>query len=203
MKVFYPTARWVLALLFRGLGRLQVEGAAKIPATGRLILASNHVSGWDPLVIGVAARRELFYLAKKELFESRLLRPLLRSCNAVPIDRARVDLSAMRTVVNLLQMEKAVVLFPEGTRSRNGVLGDVKEGVGLLAIKGRADILPVYIQGTQRLARSMKGAASVRVVFGDPIRMQDHLNAEGERQAYRHIAHDLQRRMVQLQECFT
>jgi 1-acyl-sn-glycerol-3-phosphate acyltransferase len=113
-----------------------------------VILAANHSSNLDPLFLGLASPRELFFIAKEGLFEvSRSFTWLLEKFNAIPLRRGGVDLSALRKAAELLRKGQTVVLFPEGTRSKLGKFLGFKAGVGFLAIRNRIPVIPAYIYG--------------------------------------------------------
>jgi 1-acyl-sn-glycerol-3-phosphate acyltransferase len=116
-----------------------------------LILAANHVSNIDPVVIGMAAARELHFLAKEELFTaSRAFAWLIRSFNAWPVRRGGADRAAIERCAWLLERRQTLVVFPEGTRSRTGEIAPFRPGVGLLAVTGRVPVVPVCLAGLDR-----------------------------------------------------
>ncbi|MEO0081376.1 MAG: lysophospholipid acyltransferase family protein [candidate division WOR-3 bacterium] len=135
----YPLAK----LLFR----LRVFGR-EVLGPGPQILASNHLSNVDPLIVGWAAARELHFLAKEELFRaSRLFDWLIRAWNAWPVRRGVPDPAAIRHCTEVLQRGQTLVLFPEGTRSRTGEMAEFKPGVGMLAINAMVPVVPTRISG--------------------------------------------------------
>jgi len=177
----YPIARILLDL--------RVSGREKLPS-GPLILASNHVSNVDPVIVGWAAARELHFFAKEELFTGpKLFTWLIRFWNAWPASRSRVDPTAIKRFAHLLRRRQTVVLFPEGTRSKTGELAGFKPGIGMLAIGSHAPVVPTLIAGMDRSWLSYlvdkdlvrRGSrkrparpATVRVVFGDPVEPHEY-----------------------------
>ena len=127
---------------------LRTQGEHNVPAKGPALLIANHQSYLDPPLIGVAARRPLVYLARKTLFRNRYFAMLLRSLNAVPIDQEGVGKEGIRAILEQLQQGQAVVVFPEGTRSPDGVMQPLKAGIHLLLKRTQAPIIPVGIAGT-------------------------------------------------------
>jgi 1-acyl-sn-glycerol-3-phosphate acyltransferase len=186
--------RWRLTLLtLAPLGRLlldlRVVGRERL-VRGAQILATNHVTNADPVVIGLAAARELHFLAKEELFTaSRVFAWLIRSFNAWPIRRGGADAGAIRTCSRLLQYRQTLVLFPEGTRSRTGEIARFKPGVGMLALTNRVPVVPTRILGLDKswvsyrvdrdfvrrgFRKRPQKPARVTVVFGEPVLPGDY-----------------------------
>jgi 1-acyl-sn-glycerol-3-phosphate acyltransferase len=124
-----------------------MEGRRRIPRTGPVLILANHQSFFDPIALGVIAPRPLVYLARKTLFTPGGFGWLISSLNAVPIDQEGVGKEGLRTVVRELQAGKAVVVFPEGTRTETGALSPLKPGVLLLVKRVRVTIVPVGIAG--------------------------------------------------------
>ena len=142
-----------------------------MPATGGFILASNHLSYLDPITLGVASPRKLNFMAKKDLFSNHFFSGLISVLGAMPLERNRADLSALKGAVRCLREGAALVLFPQGSRI-NMNSSQVHPGVGFLAIKAGVPIIPACIQGTD--IALPKGSrfirpAKITVCFGEPI----------------------------------
>jgi glycerol-3-phosphate dehydrogenase (NAD(P)+) len=155
--VVYWIVRAILQPFFHVYLRLGRIGREHIPASGPVILASNHRSFLDPFVIAVMARRPIYFVAKKELF---LFHPavswLLGALGAFPIDRGASDQDAMATARAILERGEVVLMFPEGTRIRPGSLGVPKRGVGRLALETGAPVVPVAVIGTEAVRRGWR-----------------------------------------------
>ncbi|MEO0102769.1 MAG: lysophospholipid acyltransferase family protein [candidate division WOR-3 bacterium] len=135
----YPLAKFLL--------RLKVFGRENIPQGG-VIIAANHTSNFDPPLLVIAAKRELYFLAKEELFNvSRFFSWLIKSFNALPLSRGRFSKGLLVEIKNLTEKGKAVLLFPEGTRSRDGKLGRFKPGVGFIAKFTNVPVVPCLVKG--------------------------------------------------------
>ncbi len=172
----YPFARLVL--------RLRVTGRDNLLA-GPQILAANHVSNFDPLIVGMAAAREVHFLAKEELFtKSPAFAWLIRTWNAWPVRRGGADSAALKRCSWLLRRKQTVVLFPEGTRSSTGELQKFQPGIGFLALSNRVPVIPVYLAGVHRsnvsywvdrdfvhrgFRRRPTEPTRIRVSFGTPV----------------------------------
>jgi 1-acyl-sn-glycerol-3-phosphate acyltransferase len=141
---------WILtypfAKVFLG---LRVSGRKHLVSGGQII-AANHTSNFDPLILGWAAAREVYFLAKEELFRYRPFAWLIRSWNALPVGRGGVDMKAIRCCGAVLRRNRTLVLFPEGTRSRTGEIGEFKPGVGMLSVVYRVPVVPARISGVTR-----------------------------------------------------
>ena len=140
----------VLRLIVRAIVRLRIEGdLAAIPRQGPLIVAANHASSADPVLIGAflneAIGRPLNWLGKRELTEWALAGWAFRRAGIHPVDRDAADLESFRTAMRILEAGQLLAVFPEGTRSRDGALQQVREGVGMLALRSGAPVLPVAV----------------------------------------------------------
>ena len=189
-------ARGLCAFLFR----LKVEGSERVPAQGGVILACNHASYADPVFIGVATVRELFYLTKREVFPVPVLGWLIRKLNALPIDRSRGDRRALLTVEKCLKAGGAMFLSPEGTRNKSGRLLAPKAGVGMLAYRASVPVVPVCILGTSNFWGSLFGLSRVVVRFGHPVRYtEDTLNGR-RKEAYQAISNEVMTKILELKQ---
>ena len=166
MGAYYSAARFLAGTVLGALSRWEVKGRDQIPPNGGLIVASNHVSFWDPPLVGAAIPREAHFLAKEELFATPLLGPLIRSVNAIPIRRGVADLSGMSRAIAAMKGGGALLMFPEGSRMRDGELHPARPGVGMMAVHADVPIVACFISGSQRPGRWMTGRGRVRIWFG-------------------------------------
>jgi 1-acyl-sn-glycerol-3-phosphate acyltransferase len=170
-RIFWLTHGLVYRIL-RHLYGLEVVGWQNIPGSGPAIVACNHVATLDPPVVGASVpHRPVRFMAKKELFSTRLTDWLLRQWGAFPVDRARADRRALSFALQLLSEGSVVGIFPEGTRSRTGTLGEGHTGVALLAARTGAPVVPGAVFHTLDMERRrfVPGGPPLRVVFGPPI----------------------------------
>jgi 1-acyl-sn-glycerol-3-phosphate acyltransferase len=146
-------------------------GREHIPEHGPAIIASNHRSFFDPFILGTMARRPMYYVAKRELFEIHpVLSWLLSALGAFPVDRGHGDRDTIATARELLARGELVLIFPEGTRTRPGPLGRPRRGVGRLALETGAPVIPVAIIGTEAIRRGWRFRPhKVRVRAGRPL----------------------------------
>lgn len=145
MSLFYQTVNKILKLHFQIFHKHKVYGLENIPK-GKVLIASNHASFYDPLIIGFSFPEELYYFARSTLFSRQFSNFILRQLNAYPISSK--DLSAFDKVEELLKKDKKIVIFPEGMRSKTGEMMPFKGGICKMAIKNNVSILPVYLVGT-------------------------------------------------------
>jgi 1-acyl-sn-glycerol-3-phosphate acyltransferase len=200
--VLYKILKPLAVFLMRTWFGLRVRGAEHIPSSGPALIVSNHQSLLDPPAIGGAARRQIYFLAKAELFRIPLFGRLIRAVHARPVRREGSDPRALRTAALLLEEGKALLVFPEGTRSLDGRLGEAKPGVGMLAVTSGAPVVPAYVSGT--LEALPKGAAwprrsQVSVSFGPALHFKA-LIGSGRKERYREAAEEIMRGIAQLQE---
>ena len=120
----------------------------RVPPFGPVILASNHASFLDPPLVGAPLARPLAYLARDTLFRFPLIGSLLRAWNAVPVDRDGGGAAGLRRILEVLEAGDGVIVFPEGTRTRDGRLQAARSGIGLMVLKSNAPVVPVRVFGT-------------------------------------------------------
>ena len=182
-RFFWGLGSGLCALLFR----LRVEGRMHIPTEGGLIVASNHCSYVDPILIGVASYRELCYVAKREVFPIPVLGWLITRLNAIPIDRsARGDRQALRRIEEAVGLGGALLMFPEGTRNKAGRFLKPRSGIGMMVVRNSVPVVPVYLSGTVNVWRTLLGLERAVVRFGPPLRF-DRGEEDDRKGAYRRI----------------
>ncbi len=122
-------------------------GTRNMPKSGPALVIANHQGFVDPWIVGMAVKRHLTYLARKTLFKNRFFAALIRSVNAVPIDQEGVGKEGIRAVLDVLNKGQAVLVFPEGSRTPDGVMHEFRPGIHLLLKRARVPIVPVGIAG--------------------------------------------------------
>ena len=178
----------------------RVYNPERVPLDGPVILASNHASFLDPPLVGSGLRRQCTFLARDTLFRYRFTRWLLTHWQAVPIDRDGGGATGMRRILEALGKGRAVILFPEGTRTRDGQFQPVRSGVGLIAAKTDAPVVPVRVWGTfDAYGRHVKFPKPKRVTvkYGHPLDFRE-LRAEAKicskerlKEIYQQIANEI------------
>ncbi len=149
--LLYRLGRPFARFCFGTFGRMEVIGEENVPPHGPLIVACNHLAYTDPPLLVAAIPRPLNFMGKKELFGNPVGRFLMRGFHVFPYQRGGAGAGTLRILLGLLEQDQAVVIFPEGTRSRSHALQEAQLGVVYLAMKSQAPILPVGVTGTQNM----------------------------------------------------
>ena len=181
-RLGYTISKVVAKLGFR----LRIYGRENLIEDGPAILASNHASYLDPPLVGVSCRKDVYFLARKSLFERPVIGPLIAQLNTIPVDRDRGDVGAVRAMIKLLKSGNRVLVFPEGTRSKDGNLQPARAGVGLLIAKSLAPVVPVRVFGSYAALPRSGGIrfVPITVVIGKPLFFTKQDLGTDERAAY-------------------
>lgn len=152
--------------------RIKVVNPENMPESGACIACFNHLSFWDPVVIGVGIKRRIRFLAKAELFKVPLLGWFLKTIGTVPLKRGSGDLGAMRASLNILKNDEALGIFPTGTREKKHKNAPARSGVAFIAVKSAAPAVPVYINANYRIF------SKVELIIGKPIDFSQYKGAK-------------------------
>lgn len=169
---FYILNRIIYAFTFGLFFGVTATGRRYIPLDGPLLFAANHASLFDPLLIGLHCPRVLVGFAKRELWRVPVLRGWLNRLEAVPVDRKRSDLAALRDALEVVERGNGLLLFPEGTRTADGEIAPLKRGVGWMACRTGAPVVPTYVCGSyEAFSRHHRVPHLKRMAvhFGKPI----------------------------------
>ncbi len=167
--MFYKVLRVILSTLFSLLFRTKVVGKENIPMEGGMIMAANHLSNWDPPVIGAYMPRPVAYMAKEELFSPAIAGAIIRSLYAFPVKRGAADRGAIKTALNILKQNLCLGVFPEGTRSKDGKTHKAEAGVALLAAMGKVPVVPTALIGTNKIFQNGGLLPKLHIIFGEPM----------------------------------
>lgn len=163
--MFYSFFRSIITFIFKIAFNLKFEGTENLPKSGGYVYACNHRSYADPVFISLKIKKRCTYMAKEELFKNPLFSLLIRAFGAFPVERGKGDMSVINNSIDKLKSGKNLVIFPEGTRSKDGKVGNGKTGVALIAAKSNCDVIPVGIVYEGKLSFRKK----VFVRYGAPI----------------------------------
>jgi 1-acyl-sn-glycerol-3-phosphate acyltransferase len=199
----YAVSRLIVAAFLTAAYRMRSFGSASVPRDGAVLLVANHQSYLDPPAVGVAVRhRHLDYLARAGLFESKVLGTMLTAFNSVPISEDGGDTRAIKEILRRLGAGRAVLIFPEGTRSPDGAMRPFKRGIALLVKRAQCPVVPVAVEGCydawprDRAAPSVWGKR-IAVKVGAPIAYEELL-AQGGDAALERLAGEIDRMRLEL-----
>jgi 1-acyl-sn-glycerol-3-phosphate acyltransferase len=191
-KFTYRLTQWTLQFLGWSLWKVTAKGRERVPKDGGLIVAPTHESYLDPLLVGAYVPRDLAFMARRTLFvktdekgerRRKLFSAWGRWAGVIELDREGSDRDALKKSLAALADGRAVLVFPEGTRSTDGEVQEFRAGVALLALRSGAPVLPISIDGTRRIwGKGMKrprfGKGPVRMMFGEPVKYERPAKAE-------------------------
>ena len=200
MRWYYGLAQHLIKFILKCLWGFKVEGKENICKQNGAIIASNHRSYVDPPVLGAAVPKELYFLAKRELFENRLFGWLISKLNAVPINRDRIDKKGLKRAVEILNQGNLLLVFPEGTRSRKDEFLEPKLGIGKLALEAEVPIVPAFINNTRHFLKSLFRSERVTVSFGEPLDLNHRRAFPKNKEGYQKIADEVMSRIKKLRE---
>jgi len=200
-KKIYRMVHGIAQPLLKWFAKFEIYGQEHIPPSDGAIVMSNHVSNLDPIFLGAAVPRELHYIARDDLFRVKLFGGFINYFNAFPIKRGKADLQTLRKTLSMLKEDKLLLMFPEGTRSVDGTLGEALEGAGFIAYRANVPVIPAFVKGTEIiLPRHAKGIkrAKVSVSFGPAIELSELRNTRRAREAYKPIAEEIMKGIAAL-----
>lgn len=182
---FYNTVKAIVNILFRIIYRIEVIGKENIVKEGKLIVCSNHTHNFDPVILAMIYPRQLSFMAKKELFKNKFFNFIFRKLGAFPVDRKEADLSAIKNALRVLKKDGVLGIFPEGTRVKEFNLDNVKPGTGLISVKSKSPILPIYIEGNYKIFTKLK------VYIGKPIEFSDYYGKRLDNEDYALLSQEI------------
>ena len=197
-NIFYNLSK----LLAYGLFSMKVVHRERMVEEGPLILAVNHSSYFDPPLAGICSQRDVYYLARKSLLKWPFFGPLFPDMNVIPVERDGNDMSALREVIKKVKAGNGIVLFPEGTRSKDGNLQPAKAGIGLIIAKTKAPVLPMRIFGAfEAIPKGKKGVkfTKITVVIGHAIHFTEEELADQSRENYQKLSDRVMEEIAKLE----
>ena len=189
-RLWYDYLQVMCRLLGVALFRVRCTGRENVPPTGGVLVLSNHQSQFDPMLVGLAIDRRLNYLARETLFRFPPFRWLIRSLDAIPIDREGLGLAGLKETLRRLKRDELVLIFPEGTRTFDGEVARLKPGFSALAKRAKVPLLPVGIDGAFDAwprTKRLPGLSTIHVHVGEPI-AADQAAAAGDRELVEEVA---------------
>ena len=181
---------------------MKAFGTDHIPRRGPFILACNHISYFDPPLVGSMFSRPLHFMAKKELFGNRFFGWILKSVNAFPVSRRGVDRAAITRASEILAGGGGLLIFPEGTRAREGRFLKARPGIGMIAAESGVPVIPCYVQGLNRPGDCFWGRLKAGVICGQPLEVAGGQNFDDGGEGYRALADEIMNRIKELKKEF-
>ena len=191
-RIFEGPARCLILALMD----FRAEGVENVPRKGGVILACTHQSHLDPVMYSAAIPRRPRYVARKTLFGNRVFGLMIQGFGAISIDRDSTGAAEMRGIVETLDRGEAVIVFPEGTRTKDGEIGRLKAGIGLLAKRAGAPVVPAAVDGAFQCwprHRKLFRPGRIRIQYGEPV-------TYGSESKRREVLLDLEARLRALHE---
>lgn len=183
---FYNFVLNVFTLYSKVFYKYEVIGAENVPSEGNIILAANHKSNLDPIFVASAIRnRKIATIAKKELFDNKILSAILNKLYVIPIDRDNPSLSTIKTILKKIKEGYAIGIFPEGTRVKGNEFGEAKAGLALFAVKGKANVVPISIISDYRIFNK------VTIYIDKPISFEEYYRKKLSTEEYERLSEDV------------
>ena len=203
-SVIYFVSYLIYKAILKGFFGFEVKGAENVPEKGPFIIASNHVSYADPTVIAVTCNTaQIFFIAKHELFNIPVFGLWVRAVGSIKIERNSHSSEPLRKAVNRLREGRALGMFPEGRRSTDGNLQKAQPGMGFIAAKSGAPVIPVYISGTDKVlpkGRRWVRFGKITAKVGKPVDLQETLGIPEKRKAYEAIGEKVMGAIARLKD---
>lgn len=178
--IFYP--------IFKLIYWFKVKNKPANLPDNNLIICANHKSNLDPIIVALSVDRPVNFMAKKELFKSKILSYILTKLHAFPVDRGNSDIEAIRTSMLKLKDGNLLGIFPEGTRIKNEAeikRENFNDGIAMIATRSKSDILPIEIRGDYKLFGNLK------IIYKDIIKIEDFENIKNKKEQYTKIVDEV------------
>lgn len=192
MKFIYWACHTFSTIVARAFYDFRVIHPERLVEHGPALIASNHVSFFDPPLVAISMKTPIHFLARKTLFRNKYFGGLIRKLNSIPVDQDRPDFTSLKKIIQLLKAGERVLIFPEGSRTLDGSLGEAQPGVGLIVTKSKSPVVPMRIFGAENaLPRGSKWPRLCRItlVVGEPLDFtQDIEEAAGSKEVYGKIS---------------
>ena len=164
----YKFARMILRIFGFFVFRIKVYGKENIIYDKGVILAANHKSNWDPVIIAMTCPRQPTFMAKHELFKFKPFGALLKAFGAFPVHRGKGDIAAVKTALKILKDDKMMMMFPEGKRVKKGEKAEAKPGVAMIATHSKVPVIPVTVSGKYRWM------GKITVTYAEPVYFDEY-----------------------------
>jgi 1-acyl-sn-glycerol-3-phosphate acyltransferase len=200
MKILYYTGKYLTKVLSALLFGIRIRGAENVPKSGGFILASNHISWYDPPLIGSWISRQVYFFAKAELFAIPLLGWAIRRTNALPVKRGTIDRKAIETASGVVKAGFGLTVFPEGTRSKIDGFLPPKPGLGLIASQVACPIVPCYVHGANRLKDCLWRRDRLSITYGEVLSVEWVRSFPDSKEGYLALSQAVMARIASIKE---
>ncbi len=190
--MFYYIIRAIIRILYRIIYRVRIEGLDNIPDTGPIIICGNHIHFIDPVIVIASIKRPIYYLAKKELFDSKLKNWVFRKMNVISLNREANDMEAYRAAMGVLNKGDALGIFAQGSRMKDIDVKSAKSGVTMFALKGNALVVPAFFDATY------KPFTKVLLRYGKPIDLSEYKDVKIKSDLLSEITENIMREIALL-----
>jgi 1-acyl-sn-glycerol-3-phosphate acyltransferase len=201
--MFYWPVRLACLIFAKVYLRFSIRGFDNVPKKGAFIVASNHRSHLDPPILAASMQRKLTFLGKAELFELMFFGWFLSNLNCLRLDREGFERQALKKGLRVLRKGGALQIFPEGKRSRNGLLGKAKTGVAMFAFGSGAPVIPAFIRGTDKAMPAGTHTirpSNVEIIYGKKIYPDTRLAKSEKKKAYQDFTDKVMQEISRLEE---
>ncbi len=193
----YVVGRIVVIPIFKLLFFYKVNGKENVPSKGSFIVCSNHLSNFDPVILSLTQKRQIFYMAKAELFKNKFLAGLIRTLGAFPVTRGAGDGKAINEAEGIINDGKLLGIFIEGTRSKTGEFLRPKSGASIIAYQSNVPVIPVCITPKNK---KIKIFQKVTISWGEPINPKELGLKTGSGEEYRNASRMIMEKISKLRE---
>ncbi len=198
LRPFYWGGWFLTRVVSKLFFRIKTQGQENIPRQGGFILASNHISNYDPPLVGSWITREVYFLAKEELFRNPVAGGLITRTNALPVKRGAMDRKAIHVSVEVIRRGFGLTFFPEGTRSKTDQFLRPKAGIGMIATRAKCPIVPAYVHGSNHPGDCFKGRQRLSITYGEPFGADWVMSFPKGKEGYEQIASAVMERIGQI-----
>lgn len=191
--MFYDAAKFLVNIYLSIFYRFDVKGKENIPEGVPLIISSNHIHWADPVIVACrTGKRHISFLGKQELFKNKVFSWVLHKLTVIPVRRGEADVNAIKSALRVLKNKEVLGIFPEGTRVKEGAEKEPESGLVVLALKSKADVIPVGIKG------NYKFRSTIHINIGEPISLKEYYNVKNDKEKVKEISHMIMKRIKEL-----